>query len=497
MANTKKSKSKRTSKKVEQKKQKNVIWTPQPVQAEFMARIEYECLYGGAAGGGKSDALLCEALRQVDIPNYRGILFRRTYPELEGLISRSEELYKMAYPKARYNTSEKRWVFPSGARIFFGYMQYEKDWKNYQGKAYDFIGFDELTHFTRNQYMRIMGRNRPTGPGTRVYIRATANPGGVGHAWVKDRFIDVAPPRTRIKASYRVKTPDGRDKTIVRTRIFIPATVFDNQKLLDNDPNYLGTLASLPEADRNAMLYGDWDTFTGKVFKEFVDNPAHYDDQRWTHVINPFRIPGHWKIYRGFDFGYAKPFSVGWYAADERGKIYRIREYYGCNGTPNVGLMIDPVEMARNIRAIEQEDPMLRGRKIYGIADPSIFDESRGESVASMMAKSPNFIYWNPGDNTRLAGKMQYHYRLAFDQEGDCMFQVFNTNRHFIRTIPSLVYSESNVEDVDTTGEDHIYDECRYVLMDNPITPRASIPAAVNLDDPLELNKKTVKVYRI
>jgi len=153
-------------KKLKSKKVNNVIWTPQERQAEFMRRTEYECLYGGAAGGGKSDALLCEALRQVHIPNYRAIIFRRTYPALEGLISRSHELYKPAFPKSKYNTSEKRWQFPSGAKIFFGYMQYDNDWRNYLGKAYDFIGFDELTTFTREQYMRLMGRNRPTGPGT-------------------------------------------------------------------------------------------------------------------------------------------------------------------------------------------------------------------------------------------------------------------------------------------------------------------------------------------
>ena len=486
-----------STKRLKSKKKVNVIWTPQARQAEFMRRPEYECLYGGAAGGGKSDALLVEALRQVHIPNYRGIIFRRTYPALEGLISRSHELYKVAFPKAKYNTSEKRWLFPSGARIFFGYMQYDNDWRNYLGKAYDFIGFDELTTFTREQYMRLMGRNRPTGPGTHVYIRATTNPGGIGHGWVKERFIDVAPPRTRIISKHEVKRPDGSSQIIKKSRIFIPATIFDNQKLLDNDPNYLGSLAALPEADRNAMLYGDWNTFDGQVFKEFVDNPAHYEDQRWTHVINPFPIPAHWKIFRGFDFGYAKPFSVGWYTVDEKGKLYRIVEYYGCTGTPNVGLKIDPVEIARNIHQMEKEHPLLKGKKIYGIADPSIFDESRGESVAVMMAKHPNYIYWNPGDNTRIAGKMQYHYRFAFDEDGDCMFQVFNTCRHFIRTIPSLVYSSTNVEDVDTSTEDHIYDECRYVMMDNPITPRKNAAVVRNYDDPLELSEKAIKVYRV
>lgn len=132
----------------------------------------------------------------------------------------------------------------------------------------------------------------------------------------------------------KARAPDGREIVQRRTRIFIPSTVFDNAALLENDPGYLGTLAALPEAEKKALLYGDWDSFTGQVFTEWKNDPAHYDDQRWTHVIRPFRIPGHWKIWRGYDFGYSKPFSVGWYAADEEGRLYRIRELYGCTGTP-------------------------------------------------------------------------------------------------------------------------------------------------------------------
>ena len=162
---------------------------------------------------------------------------------------------------------------------------------------------------------------------------------------------------------------------------------------------------------------------------------------------------------------------MGWYAADEEGRLYRIKELYGCTGRPNEGLRIDPVEQARRIREVEQNDPQLRGRVIQGIADPAIFDESRGESIAAMMERGPNFLHWMPGDHTRLAGKMQFHYRLAFDAEGRPMFQVFDTCRHFLRTIPNLVYDESNVEDIDTRQEDHIYDECRYVLMEHPISP--------------------------
>lgn len=436
-----------------------------------MQRGEYECLYGGAAGGGKSDALLIEALRQVEIPNYRGLILRRTYPQLEALISRSQELYSRAFPGARYNATGHRWLFPSGATIFFGSMQLEADKHQYQGKPYDFIAFDELTHFTRDQYMYLMSRNRPTGPGTRIYIRATANPGGIGHGWVKQRFIDPAPPMTPISDEYRVSTPDGKEISIRRQRIFVPSTIFDNRALLENDPNYLGTLAMLPDAERRALLYGDWNSFEGQVFREWRDDAAHYRDRLWTHVIEPFDPPKHWMCWRGFDFGYTRPYSVGWYLADSEGKIYRVREMYGSTGEANRGAMQNPVEIARSIREIEDSDPLLRGRQIFGVADPSIFDESRGQSIAAMMCLSPNFITWSPGDNTRIAGLAQCHYRLAFRSDGDPMFQVFSTCRNFLRTIPALVYDQHRVEDVDTSMEDHIYDEWRYVMMASPITP--------------------------
>ena len=473
-----------------------VIWYPQPRQAAFMARTEDEALYGGAAGGGKSDALVIEALRQVNVPNYRALILRKTFPQLRELIDKTMRYYKPVFPKARYNSSTHCWTFPSGAKIYFGSLNHAQDRYNYQGQQFDFIGFDELTHFTWEEYSYVMSRNRPSGPGTRCYVRATANPGGIGHGWVKARFITPAPPGTRMVELHHVKMPDGTVKDFRRTRIFIPAKVFDNQALLENDPGYLANLASQPDAERKALLDGNWDSFTGQVFTEWRNDPDHYEDQRWTHVIKPFRIPAHWKIWRGYDFGFSKPFSVGWYAADEEGRLYRIKELYGCTGTPNEGLKIDPVEQARRIREAEQNDPMLRGRVILGVADPAIFDESRGESIAMMQEKAPNFLHWAPGDHTRLAGKMQFHYRFAFDGDGRPMFQVFDTCKHFIRTIPNLVYSESNVEDIDTTQEDHIYDECRYVLMENPLSPRQTEKPALLRDDPLELGGKT-KFYRV
>ena len=464
----------------------NIIWKPQPRQRIFMARKENEALYGGAAGGGKSDCAVAEGLRQVNIPHYRGIILRKTYPQLSELIDRSREIYHAAYPEAKFNEQKHCWTFPSGAKIYFGAMQHTKDRTNYQGKRYDYIDFDELTHFTWDEYSYLFSRNRPNGPGTRCYIRAQANPGGIGHGWVKERFITAAPPLTPIYEEVNIIFPDGHTEKKSRSRIFVPSSVFDNKILLENDPEYITRLASLPENERKALLYGDWDCFSGQVFTEWRDNPDGYKTRVNTHVIEPFRVPSYWKIYRGFDFGYSRPFSVGWYAADQDGRMYRIREFYGCTGVPNEGIRMEPGQIAKKIRQIEAEDPNLRNKKIHGIADPSIFDESRGESVAQMMEREG--VYFEKADNTRIAGKMQIHNRLAFDENGIPMLYIFSTCRHFIRTVPALVYSSSDVEDIDTDAEDHIYDEVRYVAMEHPISPPRK-KTAVSVYDPLDIIK--------
>ncbi len=461
----------------------NIIWTPQPRQKLFMQRPEHEALYGGAAGGGKSDCAIAEALRQVHIPHYRGLILRKTYPQLSEMVDRSREIYLPAFPDAKYNDQKHSWSFPSGAKIYFGAMQHTKDRTNYQGKRYDFIDFDELTHFTWDEYSYLFSRNRPNGPGTRCYIRAQANPGGIGHGWVKERFITPAPPMTPIHEDVKIIFPDGKSETRRQSRVFVPSSIFDNKILMENDPEYITRLASLPENEKRALLYGDWDSFSGQVFTEWRNNPDGYSTRKNTHVIPPFKIPHSWKIYRGFDFGYSRPFSVGWYAVDHDGRLYRIRELYGCTGTPNEGVRWEPGEIAKNIKSIENEDINLKGKYIHGIADPSIFDESRGESVAVMMEKQG--VFFEKADNTRVAGKMQLHNRLAFDENGVPMLYIFSTCKHFIRTIPSLVYSQIDVEDIDTTQEDHIYDEVRYIAMSNPINPpKRECP--VKIYNPLE-----------
>ena len=443
------------------------VWKPQPRQAVFMARPEYEALYGGAAGGGKSDALVVEALRQVHIPHYKALILRKSFPQLAELIDKSLNYYPRAFPRARYNASAHTWTFPSGAKIRFGSMQYTKDRVQYQGQAYDFVAFDELTHFTWDEYSYLFSRNRPNGPGTRVYIRAAANPGGVGHGWVKERFITAGKPMSTIWEDVDWRAPDGTAHHARQSRIFVPSSVFDNPALLQNDPDYIKRLASMPEAERNALLYGDWNSFSGQVFTEWRNDPEHRADRLGTHVIRPFQVPAGWRVWRGFDWGYSRPFSVGWYAVDHDGRIYRIRELYGCTGTPNEGVKWEPARVAREIRRIEAEDPNLKGRRVFSVADPAIFNDGGTESVAALMEREG--VYWDRGDHDRLAGKMQVHHRLAFDESGVPMLYVFETCRHFIRTVPNLVYSEADVEDVDTDGEDHIYDELRYVCMENPI----------------------------
>ena len=437
-------------------------------------------LYGGAAGGGKSDALVIEALRQVDIPNYKGIIFRKTFPQCRELIAKSMNYYKRCHPKAKYNASQHCWTFPSGAKIYFGSLPNVNSMYNYQGHAYDFVAFDELTHFTHEEYTYLLSRNRPEGPGTRVYTRSTCNPGGVGHGWVKERFITPAPPMTVLWDEAEVK-----GETLRRSRIFVPSSVTDNPALLENDPNYITNLALLPEAQRNALLYGDWDSFEGQVFREWRNNPEHYQDRRFTHVCAPFTIPAEWRIYRGLDWGYSKPYSVGWYAVDTDGVVYRIRELYGYTGDPDVGVKEEPAVVAERIKEIERTDPNIKGRRVTGIADPAIFATDKGESIGEIMERCG--VFFEKGDHTRISGKMQYHYRFSFDEQGFCRFYVFNTCKNFIRTIPNLVYDTVNVEDIDTKQEDHIYDECRYVLMENPITPRPITEKAQKLWNPLKV----------
>ncbi len=427
-------------------------------QRVFHESEEDEVLYGGAAGGGKSCAVVMDAFfRCVKHPKTVAYLFRRTYRELEDTLI-SEAFRRIPGELYTYNTAAHEMRLINGSILRFRHCQSESDRFQYQGAEIHWLYIDELTHFTLEIYDFLRSRLRASEElHIHPVIRCTSNPGGVGHGWVKARFIDPFPPDVTYTEHILAEGISGE-----RTLKYIPAKVEDNPHL---SASYRLELAGKPEALRNALLYGRWDAFEGQVFTEWRNDPEGYETGKNTHVIAPFLIPLHWKRYRSFDFGYSKPFSVGWWAVDPMGTLIRYREWYGCTGTPNVGLKLTPTDIAKEIARIEKAQE--NGIHITGIADPSIWDASRGESIAEQMQKEG--VYFLPGDNTRLAGLMQVHRRLHFDENGCSGIKVFSTCRDSIRTLPSLCYDPVRCEDVDTAAEDHIYDEWRYLCMANPL----------------------------
>ena len=444
---------------------------PNEKQKLFLSAKVKHVGYGGARGGGKSWAVRTKAkLLALRYPGIKQLIVRRTYKELTGNhinILRAETL-----GIAKYNSTDKVLKFANGSTIEFMYCARNSDLDALQGQEYDVIYLDKATQLSEYQMKAITACCRGVNDfPKRIYY--TCNPGGQGHAYVKRIFIDK-----RYLAS---ENPGDYE--------FIQALVDDNTALMEAQPDYVAQLDALPEKLREAWRFGRWDVFEGQVFAEFVDDPEHYRDRVQTHVIEPFKIPDSWKIYRGFDWGYAKPFSVGWYAVDHDNVMYRFREMYGCTGEADRGVEWTVQRVANEIRRIEETDAQLKGRQITGIADPAIWQEDGGESIAETMQRQR--VYFHKADHKRLPGKMQCHYRLAFNDEGIPRFYVFNTCKHFIRTIPALIYSETDVEDVDTKMEDHIYDEWRYVCMARPLAPLEKHTAKEidvnNIEDPLNM----------
>lgn len=309
-------------------------------------------------------------------------------------------------------------------------------------------------------------------------VRCASNPGGPGHAWVKARFVDATGAGQRVAEATVESSVLG--EVSVRRIEYIPATAMDNPHVTRD---YIIELEQKPKALREALLLGKWDAFDGQAFPEFADDPAHYEDGLYTHVIKPFKIPWHWTRVVSFDHGYTRPFSFGVWAVDEEGRVYRYKELYGCvPGEANVGVTCPPGEIARRLADL-MEPEFQEGIHVSGIADPAIWDRSRGLSVEEQIRKVFSGVIFMKGDNTRLPGKMQLHERLKFDEEGRPMLYVFENCRDFRRTIPALVYDARKPEDIDTAGEDHIYDETRYFLMSRPIAPRARRTPSVSFAD--------------
>jgi len=453
-------------------------YQPTDQQVRLHLSVADELLYGGAAGGGKSAALVMEALAQaLTHPGMRAYLFRRTYPQLESsLIEQAMRLYPPGIGK--YNATTHCFCLNNGSRLLFRHCNKAEDRYSYQGAEIHGLYVDELTHFPKEVYDFLKSRVRaPRELGLHPMIRTTANPGGVGHGWVKAAFINPAPKGGRWTVE---QYSAALGQTSKRLYEFIPAKVTDNPHL---GTEYTLALEALPQALRSAYLDGNWDAFAGQVFTEFKDDPRHYRDGIGSHVVEPFPIPDHWPRARSFDFGYARPFSVGWWATAPDGRVYRYREWYGCApGQPNTGLRLTAQDIAKGI--LEQEAAEREKRiPILGVADPSIWDSSRGESIAEQL--SARGVWFERGENARLSGKMQLHARLKPDRDGRPGLYVFSTCKDFIRTVPALVYSPTNAEDVDTEGEDHIYDETRYFLLTRPMGCD-TLPVRIRGLDPLD-----------
>lgn len=459
-------------------------YKPTPKQRMFHESIANEILYGGAAGGGKTKALVMDAwMRCMHFPGTTAVIFRRTYQELKDTDIK-EALESYPPESGTYVAGNYEFKLINGSNILFRHCENVSDKNKYRGMEIQFLYFDELTSFEQEIYDFLKTRLRAKKIlGVVPIVRSASNPGDIGHGWVKKMFVDAG-PYMQIMTQKIYSEALHREK-IIRTQ-YIPALATENPFITDD---YIFELEQKPEALRNALLHGDWNSFEGQVFTEFVDDKTHYSDRLWTHVIDPFEIPDHWARYFSFDWGYSDPFACQWWAIsdglNDYGTAYLYKEWYGCvPRQADKGICLTPQQIMEGILEREAEEAE-KNIRIYRVADPSIFDRSHGESIADKMA--PGFygrqtgVTFNPADNTRLSGKMEVHERLRFDERGRPKMQIFNTCSDWIRTVPNLPYNTKKTgnrkhEDVDSLAEDHDYDATRYFLMEHPLVAKKKEP---------------------
>jgi len=405
-------------------------------QTDFLAAPETDVLYGGAAGGGKSYAMLVDPLRFAHRAAHRALILRRSMPELRELIDKSRELYPQAFPGCKFREVEKIWTFPSGAKLEFGFLERDADVYRYQGQAYSWIGFDEITHLTTEfSWNYLASRLRTTDPSITPYMRCTANPGGVGATWVKKRYVSPSPPNE----SYVGK--DGL------TRRFIPARLEDNP-YLSTDGRYEQMLKALPDVQRRQLLEGNWDITEGAAFTEF---------DLAVHVVTPFEIPVGWERVKGIDYGYASESSCIWGCVDPTdGTLIIYRELYRKGLTGEV--------LAQVITNMELEDPY----SVQGVLDTAAWNRTgtTGPTVGETLQRAGHKL--RRADKNRIQGKIQIHEYLRVQPSGRPKIQIFNSCPNLIKELQSIPLDRSNPEDVDTHAPDHAYDALRYLIMSRP-----------------------------
>jgi len=442
----------------------------------------FEVGYGGARGGGKTDGSLGEwIIHEARYGKHaRGLFIRRKLVDLEDTIARAKDLFRPL--GARWREQKSEFAFPSGATVRFRYLERDEDAQNYQGHSYTRVYVEEMAQFASPDPINKLKATLRSPHGVPCGFRATFNPGGPGHGWVKARYVDPG-PWTIVRETF--KNP-FTNQDIVESRIFIPAKLSDNPQLLVNDPMYVARLQQAgSKALVRAWLLGDWDIIEGAFF------------DRWSatrNVARHFAPPQHWLRFGSFDWGSAKPYSYGlWAVASEdapfvsqtgepmilpRGGLYRYRENYGMQpGKPNEGLKLSAEQVAHAILLVEA------GEKIdYRVGDPAIFAENGGPSIGERMAREK--VLFRPADNKRVASKGAVggwdQMRDRIDGEADERPMLVSSElcKDFNRTLPSLQHDTHRAEDVDSDGEDHAPDEGRYACMSRPwVKPLPGRPA--------------------
>jgi hypothetical protein len=426
-----------------------VAWRPLPgSQQRFLTCPYYEVLLEGNRGGGKTDSLLMDFAQLVGKgygEEWRGVIFRRTYPELQDIVSKSLKWFSRIFPDAKYNESKHVWHFHTGEELYFRYGETERDYYAYHGHAYPFIGFEELTNWKDDSfYESMLTTCRSSDPRVPRWIRATTNPFGKGHSWVKERFkIGEVPP----------EKPFGQKG---KERLYIHSRLQENTVLLAADPDYITTLENLREpARRAAWLDGSWDINIGTFFADVWDEK--------TCVVDPFPIPATWKVWKSMDWGYSHPYCILWLAMSEEGVIYVWRELYGIDkDQPNVGSKEDAVTVAAKIKQIEQHDDRLGYVYRMNLADPAIFAKTGTSNSIGLIFQRAG-VRWLPawnGSGSRVLG-----WQLIVQLLAEGRLKIFKTCKNLIRTLPTLPPDDNNPEDVDSDAEDHAADALRYGVM--------------------------------
>lgn len=444
-----------------------VIWRPQPgPQHAFVQCSVFDVVYGGARGGGKTDANLGDwALHAKRYGRHaKGLFVRRKRVDLEPTIERARQIFQPL--GAQWHEQKSRFIWPSGATIYFRYLDRDEDADHYQGHDYTRVYVEELTQFVSPKPVNKLKATLRSAAGVPCKFRASCNPGGPGHTWVKARYID--------NGAWNIVTEDFANpftgEVMKLSRVFIPARLTDNALLMRVDPLYVAKLQQAGSKELvRAWLEGDWDIVEG----------AFFDTWSAKNIIRPFKVPAEWTRFRSFDWGFAAPFSVGWWAVASdrfetpdgrtipRGALVRYKEWYGSNGKPNEGLRLTAEAVAEGIKAREA------GEKItYGVADPSVFKADGGPSNGEKMRLAG--VNFRPADNTRVSGWNQMRQRICpmgsdGNPTGEPMLYIFDTCRDFLRTIPTLQHDPDRPEDLDTTAEDHCADEVRYACMSRPM----------------------------